>query len=247
MIDVNTVYQKVLALANKEQRGYITPQDFNLFANQAQMEIFEQYFYDVNIARKSQGNDTVYADVDDMLEEKLQIFESEDSGNTVFNYNSVPSADQSDFIDSKARVLPRHIYRIHKVLFEKAVCEIVNTKDFYNTILSGPLTQPSDSRPIVNIQNNIIRTMGGGRKGFIPGHIIYFRIPKKVNWTYVVVNKQALFNNIATTSHFELHPSEENQLVNKILKLAGISNKQPDIMQAGQGMDMATTQQQPKI
>ena len=48
MVRVDDVYQKVLALANKEQRGYITPQEFNLFANQAQMDIFEQYFYDVN-------------------------------------------------------------------------------------------------------------------------------------------------------------------------------------------------------
>ena len=38
MILIDSVYQKVLALANKEQRGYITPQDFNLFADQAQME-----------------------------------------------------------------------------------------------------------------------------------------------------------------------------------------------------------------
>ena len=37
MIRVDTVYQRVLALANKEQRGYITPQEFNLFANQVQM------------------------------------------------------------------------------------------------------------------------------------------------------------------------------------------------------------------
>ena len=48
MISVDTVYQTVLALANKEQRGYITPQEFNLFANQVQQEIFEQYFYDTN-------------------------------------------------------------------------------------------------------------------------------------------------------------------------------------------------------
>jgi hypothetical protein len=47
-VSINTVYQKVLAIANKEQRGYITPQEFNLFANQAQMDIFEQYFYDIN-------------------------------------------------------------------------------------------------------------------------------------------------------------------------------------------------------
>ena len=39
-VSVDTVYQRVLAIANKEQRGYITPQEFNLFANQAQMDIF---------------------------------------------------------------------------------------------------------------------------------------------------------------------------------------------------------------
>jgi len=48
MVNIDSVYQKVLALANKEQRGYITPQEFNLFANHAQIDIFEQYFYDLN-------------------------------------------------------------------------------------------------------------------------------------------------------------------------------------------------------
>ena len=38
-VSIDKVYQKVLAFANKEQRGYITPQEFNLFADQAQMEI----------------------------------------------------------------------------------------------------------------------------------------------------------------------------------------------------------------
>ena len=47
-INIDTIYQRVLAIANKEQRGYITPQEFNLFADQAQMEIFEQYFYDLD-------------------------------------------------------------------------------------------------------------------------------------------------------------------------------------------------------
>ena len=47
-VNIDTVYQRVLAIANKEQRGYITPQEFNLLANQAQMEVFEEYFYDIN-------------------------------------------------------------------------------------------------------------------------------------------------------------------------------------------------------
>ena len=46
MIKIDDIYQKVLALANKEQRGYITPQEFNLLSNKAQMDIFESYFHD---------------------------------------------------------------------------------------------------------------------------------------------------------------------------------------------------------
>jgi hypothetical protein len=80
-----------------------------------------------------------------------------------------------------------------------------------------------------------------------PENIYYFKIPNKVNWTYVVINKRAMYDANSSTQNFELHPSEENQLINKILKLSGIAIQQPDIMKAGQGMEMATKQQQPKI
>ena len=58
-VSVDRVYQTVLAIANKEQRGYITPQEFNLFANQVQNSIFEQYFYDLNQFLRIPGNKTV--------------------------------------------------------------------------------------------------------------------------------------------------------------------------------------------
>ena len=81
MVSIDTVYQRVLALANKEQRGYITPQEFNLFANQAQMDIFEQYFYDTNQFGRLPGNDTEYSDMLNYLEEKTHFFEKERSVN----------------------------------------------------------------------------------------------------------------------------------------------------------------------
>ena len=71
MVNIDDVYQKVLAIANKEQRGYITPQEFNLLANQAQMDIFEQYFYDINQFNRIPGNHTEYSD---MLNKKLPYF-----------------------------------------------------------------------------------------------------------------------------------------------------------------------------
>ena len=74
-VSVDTVYQRVLSILNKEQRGYVTPQEFNLFANQAQMDLFEQYFYDINQFGRMHGNDTEFSDMLNILNEKINIFE----------------------------------------------------------------------------------------------------------------------------------------------------------------------------
>ncbi len=81
-VSIDTVYQRVLALANKEQRGYITPLEFNLLANQAQMEIFEQYFYDINLYNRAPANSTEYADMLHILEEKIAPFKINDTALT---------------------------------------------------------------------------------------------------------------------------------------------------------------------
>jgi hypothetical protein len=75
MVSIDNVYQKVLAFANKEQRGYITPQEFNLFAHQAQLEIFEQYFYDLNQFLRLPGNSEEYSNIVNNLREKIAFFE----------------------------------------------------------------------------------------------------------------------------------------------------------------------------
>ena len=74
-VSIDTVYQRVLAIANKEQRGYITPQEFNLFANQAQLKIFENYFYELDKFLRLPGNDSAYSDRINILEEKIAYFE----------------------------------------------------------------------------------------------------------------------------------------------------------------------------
>ena len=73
-ISIDTIYQRVLAIANKEQRGYLTPQEFNLLANQAQMEIFEQYFYDINQFSRVRQNNSEYSNMIDLINEKLDNF-----------------------------------------------------------------------------------------------------------------------------------------------------------------------------
>ncbi len=45
---INSVRETVLSVLNKNNYGYITPSDFNLYAKQAQLDIFEDYFYQYN-------------------------------------------------------------------------------------------------------------------------------------------------------------------------------------------------------
>ena len=61
-VNINTVYQRVLDIANKEQRGYITPKQFNIFAEQAQMEIFDSYFYSSEVYGRTKPNDIEHSD-----------------------------------------------------------------------------------------------------------------------------------------------------------------------------------------
>ena len=137
MVNIDTVYQRVLILANKEQRGYITPQEFNLYANQAQMEIFEQYFYDLNQAHRNLGNDTVHADVDDMIEEKMQIFEA-----------TADSSEVSTWNDG----IPGYVYRISAIEIGGIDCEILSTKDFRSLSKSNFGSSKNVLKPIYSLQ-----------------------------------------------------------------------------------------------
>ena len=78
-VNVNDVYTTVLYLLNKEQRGYIQPDEFNKLATQVQLDIFQDYFSDANqLVRKDQTNvqnDTEFFNHVKNIEYKLYPFQ----------------------------------------------------------------------------------------------------------------------------------------------------------------------------
>ena len=144
-INVNTIYQRVLAISNKEQRGYVTPQEYNVFANAAQMDIFEQYFYDLNQFMRRPGNDTRFADTVDSIEEKISLFEKYD---TALSY------------DSSHYNLPADLYKINSVMFNDKEAGNVSLKDL-KYILSSNLNLPSNSQPIYVKNSDGLVVYGG--------------------------------------------------------------------------------------
>ena len=233
-ISVDTVYQKVLALANKEQRGYITPQEFNLFADQAQMDILEQYFYDINQWSRQHGNDAEYSDMLSLIQEKLSELEVRLIGETfssgIYDHRSI-----SDLYKLGS------IHTTHPSNSQKIEIEQVNNNEWYY-MQSAPLTRPTLARPVyVNRQDGL---------NIYPDTIInidisYIKQPAKVEWAYVVVNDKALYNDFESVD-FELHAAEESELVYKILMLSGIAIKKPELTTIAAQVEGSKEQQEKK-
>ena len=75
-INVNTVYTTVLSILNKEQRGYITPDEFNKTATQVQLEIFEKYFEDLNQQLRVPQTDSEYANRQKNIDTAISAFKT---------------------------------------------------------------------------------------------------------------------------------------------------------------------------
>lgn len=149
-INIDTVYQRVLAIANKEQRGFISPQEFNLFANQAQMNIFEQYFYDYNLYNRVPGNQTEYADMIPLLEEKISTFKKRHQPITIINAFGTGN-------------LPSDVYRLGTVLrynltgvedSNASEAERITEEDLIY-LNRSPLTKPNKIRPVFIRRDNL--------------------------------------------------------------------------------------------
>ena len=227
MVNIDTVYQRVLALANKEQRGYITPLEFNLLANQAQMDVFEQYFYDRNQTARGPGNSTHYSDVDSMLSEKISIFE-------VFA--------------AVTGVLPTNLYRLGSVITtvngKDVEAKYINKKDWI-TISASPLLQPTNLRPVYTRDSTGIQVYGTNNTLVPNSNINYVSIPNKVEWGYDVIGEKALHNGSPNkTTHFQHHSSEETELVIKILELAGVIIQDANLINYADGENIKKIQQE---
>jgi hypothetical protein len=225
MISIDTVYQKVLAIANKEQRGYITPQEFNLLADQAQNLIFEQYFYDLNQFNRAGGNGMEYADMMDILEEKVSVFKKQ-------------NIDMSAVSGSTA-TLPTNVYRLGTVFYNNGTNSIIVEKVSNQEIQrmnQATLYKPTEARPVYTRTSDtkIVIYPSTATPAYSASNLNCNNIvkPLKPNWTYTIVNEQALYNGSAAGKQdFQLHQSDEEDLVYKILELSGIIMNKPGLVQ----------------
>jgi hypothetical protein len=214
-ISVDTVYRTVLLIINKEQRGYITPDEFNKTATQVQLEIFNDYFDSLNQQIRIPDNDTEYADRVKNLQQKIAIFQTDGACAPTAGGFNIPAVN--DF------------YKLGTVIYndDKEV-QYVQPNELLELNLS-PITKPTKYWPVYTFKDFIIKVYPTTITSGIT--CTYVRKPADPVWNFTLGPNQQYIYDALSSVQFELHPIEQTNLITRILLYSGIVIKDPQIVQ----------------
>jgi len=150
-ISVDTVYKTVLLILNKEQRGYMTPDEFNKIGTQVQRELFEKCFEDLNQQVRIPQTDMDYADRVAATDEKIAEFKTESDQSIAEKAIGVTTSPNTFTV-------PSELYKLGSVTYEPNIhvypeMQRLGRSEFYN-IRKAPLVAPTKDFPVYLYEDN---------------------------------------------------------------------------------------------
>ena len=257
-INVNQVYSTVLTILNKEQRGYITPDEFNKISTQSQLEIFEQYFEDLNQQLRVPQADVDYSDRIENIDERIAIFKT--FGNATYDNTTTPTNPFWNLptIDSYGNTIlysgvePTNppfpsttvsFYRLGTITYNylgiPTEIQRLQRSDYYQ-IQKSPLTKATNSFPNYLYENNKLYISPSTIVSAGDITVDFVRKPRNVVWGYSLGQVGQYIYDPNTSQNFELSESEQTALIIKILLYAGVVIKDPQLIQVAAAEEQAT-------
>ena len=228
-INVDTVYKTVLLILNQQQRGYMTPDEFNKVGTQVQLNIFEKYEDDLNQQYRMPQNDTEYANRVKNIEQKLQFFQR--TGATAY-------------VGPHFTLAPADIYRLGSVYYNGEELTQYSQRNEITQLLLSPLTKPTTDFPVYLYEQDLLYLYPTTIQAGVT--ISYLKTPADINWGYSVGALGQFLYNSAGSVNFELSVSEQTNVVTRILAYAGVIINDPTIIQVA-AQEIAQEEQNSKM
>lgn len=224
---INSVRNTVLAILNKNNYGYISPNDFNLYAKQAQLDLFEDLFYEYNyqlIKENARQSGTGYANISKGILETIDLF-------------SVTAP--LTHVANNTYTMPVNYYLINKVLaYDAAGTTLTGEAERVShskiTLLnSSNLTAPTTTYPAYTTEGQTLTVFPATINAAGQLQAQYIRYPLDPQWTYLnITGGEPVFDASSTSyQNFELPNDYEPDLVNNILQYAGVSIRESAVVQ----------------
>jgi len=228
-INVDAVYKTVLLILNQQQRGYMTPDEFNKVGTQVQLNIFEKYEDDLNQQYRMPQNDTEYANRVKNIEQKLQFFQR--TGATAY-------------VGPHFTLTPTDIYRLGSVYYNGEELTQYSQRNEITQLLLSPLTKPTTDFPVYLYEQDLLYLYPTTIQAGIT--ISYLKKPADINWGYSVGALGQFLYNPAGSVNFELSVTEQTNVVTRILAYAGVIINDPTIIQVA-AQEIAQEEQNSKM
>jgi len=221
---IDTIYQIVKTVVNKELRGNVTPAEYNLLAQQVQERIFRGYMEDANRdkIKKNRGMTSKnFANLPLYQRQRIEQFWA----SATLVYDGITG----DFN------LPATLYFIKDrgISYNGAVIDEAEASDL--TFLGSSLAGPSEIFPVYERKESTIRVI----PPTITADVIcaYLRTPAAPKWTYQIVNDIEMFDPSAVDyQDFELHESELSRIVILLLSYFGINIRETEVTQYAEAL-----------
>lgn len=241
-INVNTVYTTVLSILNKEQRGYLTPFEFNKLAVQVQLEVFEKYFEDLSVQLRNPQNDNEYADRVKSIEEKIDAFRTFSS--TVVGTGSVSVSIVNGYGILDLSTVTPDVHRFGNIDFQdRSLLPVPIEKVSKHELSLSRRSQfgaPTSKFPMCYIEGSTLRVLPpiassndlGKEKIY---ELDYIKKPSDPIWGFTVGNLgQYVYDSNASTN-FEISDEDQSEVILRILTYAGVIVRDTEIIQAASG------------
>lgn len=250
MISISEVYDAVRDLANKDQKGFVTPAVFNTFAAVAQQNVYNKIFDEITKAKSLRrsnldaGRDKSYMQ---QIEEDLSRYVKESTIAEIFDEDNLEEVQvvadgnlidvlQETVADEYAQVVRqkeiKKIISIRSSDNDRISMEIVYSPEKIHRIVNSNLSGPTEDFPIAYVQSDRIQVFPD-TIAIDQCPVLYYRYPRStkidglIDYTKLPLYQIITAGNVvvfdpSNSRNFDLPEHYREDIVFEICKLIGI-------------------------
>lgn len=219
---IDELYRYIQFIANKEQRGFIKPTEFNLLADRAQMELFTKRYN--NLKEATSQN---YKNTQVKTEPGSQYTNSQKSLDDLrpfINHNVALTYGTNAFD------YPTDYIHMTGLFFNKKNVKIVGEDKIYG-ILNSSIVPPTESRPVAVLDRDGVHLYTSSDGATVASgdlRCTYLRRPDRPQWAYVEINNNPIYDPTNSTQ-LGFPEQTHNELAVTMLTYIGVNVKDSDI------------------
>lgn len=253
MVSILQVYNALKDLANKEQKGFITPQVFNNFASLAQMNIYNEMFTELSTAKRLSRQNFDPGRDKSFRKQKLEdlafyIKRTEvsalDNDQAAFGTNGTLTTIQkpSDLSKIISIMADSNIDSTEAAAEDFVQCQLVYEPEKMQYLLASNISAPSANHPVALVSREVIEvfpdtvdyveiTYYSKPGSVLPDGSISASPPLYAYDSAGFSDQTVEFFNPSNSRDFHLPPHYLTEVVMEMAKLIGVRLRDPNITQ----------------